>query len=1312
MTKGIRYSFNSILIGAAIAIAAISAAMVVDFSLPFPRQNVPATKQALNRVSGAVNRPAGAAANPPNPLANRLVANYGKLPLAFEANAGQTDGRVKFLSRGRGYSLFLTGNEAVLTLQKASGVAPTGTRPDMVGRSADADVAPAFRSARAGLKSGATTSLDKSTPDNVQKTTASVLRMRLVGANAGAAVTGADELPGKSNYFIGNDPNKWRTNVSNYAKVRYQGVYPGVDLVYYGNQGGQLEYDFVVAPGADPSVIALDVAAGLSRHPSSKNGGAKPPLQIAADGDLVVKTDGGEIRFHKPVVYQEQFTVDSSQSTVQDVKRNTTDNPKSKIQNRKFLEGHYVLQADNQVGFKVASYDHTRPLVIDPVLSYATFLDGSGSDGLAGIAVDSFGNAYVAGSTNSSDFPTTTGAFETSNPGGGFVAAYISKLDPTGTSLVYSTFLIGIVPNGGMLPGTTVSVDAIAVDPTGNAYIAGFAIPGFPTTPGAYQTTLVGNGGYFVAKLNATGSALVYSTYFGPGNIEGIHMAVDPAGNAYLTGFTYPELPAGNIYSGIFPTTPGALEPNPPNPSDFAQPPVNGIPAGYPAPPACTKSPQYCSTAFVTKLNATGSALVYSTYLGGYGADAGNAIAADSSGNAYVTGSTSSYFWPGELACINFGNACNFPTTAGAFQPTPPIPATNCANINGLPCYNGAVLYLNSAFVTELNPTGSLVYSTFLGNAASARIVGSSSGNRIAADGSGNAYVAGGTTSNSFPTTPGAFQTALGGGQDAFVIKLNPSGSAPVYSTYLGGSGNESGLAIAVDSAGEAYVTGRTTSTNFPTVNPFQATNNGGYNGYDVFVSEFNAAGSALVSSSYLGGTEDDFVSGVGVDSSGNAYVAGYTYSTNIPTTPGAFQQTATAAPCVPFPIGYFPFTSVYGTLGGNVLVAQMTPAAFTAMESLPSATEFFSGSSERQGFCQSVQVYPGGPSYSLAIPSAAERQGNFSDISTQIKNPITGQTYPGNEIPPSAIPASSPGPWYWVLGGVSTPSGYNNYVAKISLASVVSPSSTSLPFGPAPVGASSAPLTETITNSGTDILTISTATISGTNASDFVKSADTCTGATVTPNDTCTVIVAFTPSARGSRSASLNLTDNASNSPQAMTLGGTGLALTSGPHPPVLPPRPPGPVPGQPIRVLPPAPIVTAPISVPVPTPVPAPVIHLASSPLAFSAQGVGTSSHAQTVTLTNTGSSTLTISGITASGDFSQTNTCPTTLSAGADCTISVTFTPVAAGTRTGTLSISDSATGSPRTSALSGTGLVSTVGPHPPDLQPQPVNLRLPN
>src|SRR5271157_3530994 len=514
---------------------------------------------------------ANSAATPPAIPAQklRLTENYGRLPLRFEANQGQTDSHVKFLSRGRGYSLFLTGDEAVLTLGSASqnanrksqnpgvkaGLLPAlRACPEPCERSANGIVAQHPLFGAAALPDLLSLSVPKEKPDNhVEEPrdrkegpalpssyrladsgdSSTVLRMRLVGANASAAVTGADELPGKSNYFIGNDPKKWRTNVANYAKVKYQSVYPGVDLVYYGNQSGQLECDFVVAPGADPDAIrlalsgdlevgsrqtavggtdatrsALDVGAvrepptvaavsdrrsAVGTPPLQERAHRDAPLQIAPDGDLVVKTDGGEVRFHKPIVYQPGLP-----STAYSVGSSPV------IRHSSLVEGHYVLQANHQVGFKVASYDHTRPLVIDPVLSYSTYLGGSGNEIAYAIAVDSSGSAYVTGFTYSSDFPTTAGAFRTSSVGGG---VFVTKLDPTGTTLVYSTYLGG--------SGQSDIGYGIAVDASGNAYVTGLTgSSDFPTL-NPVQPTNHGSANAFVAKLSPAGSALIYSTFLG-----------------------------------------------------------------------------------------------------------------------------------------------------------------------------------------------------------------------------------------------------------------------------------------------------------------------------------------------------------------------------------------------------------------------------------------------------------------------------------------------------------------------------------------------------------------------------------------------------------------------------------------------------------------------------------------------------------------------------------------------------------------------------------------------------------------------------
>src|SRR5712672_1576210 len=419
----------------------------------------------------------------------RLSESYGKLPLQFEANRGQTQKDVRFLSRGPGYSLYLTAGEAVLVLAK----------PD----------------AKAQEKSVA-------------------LRMSLVGAARKPHITGLDELPGKANYFIGKDRSKWRANVPTYAKVQYRNVYPGVDLVYYGNQR-QLEYDFVVAPGADPKRIALGFKGA-------------DKLEIDAKGDLVLRAAGGEVRQHKPVVYQEIDGI------------------------RQEIDGGYVRKGANRVGFRLAAYDTARPLIIDPVLSYSTYLGGSGREKGLAIAVDRDGNAYVTGLVSSTDFPTTAGAFQpifgggTAFGGGQGFDAFVTKFDSTGSALLYSTYLGGSDDDQGL---------GIAVDTNGNAYVTGSTkSANFPTTAGAFQPTYGGVTDAFVTKLDPTGSALIYSTYLGGSSgDEGNAIAVDAGGCAYVTG----------IAGSDFPTTPGAVEA------------VGAI------------------GAFVTKLDPSGSALAYST---------------------------------------------------------------------------------------------------------------------------------------------------------------------------------------------------------------------------------------------------------------------------------------------------------------------------------------------------------------------------------------------------------------------------------------------------------------------------------------------------------------------------------------------------------------------------------------------------------------------------------------------------------------------------------------------------------------------------
>jgi uncharacterized repeat protein (TIGR01451 family) len=705
----------------------------------------------------------------------RLAENYGKLPLSFEVNQGQTDKKARFLSRGPGYGLFLTPTAAVLSLHKPKAAAPENSKsPGQTPKT------PAGKTPESSGQTG---------PE-----IATTLHMQLLGANPDPKTGGLDELPGKVNYFRGKDPKQWHTHIPTYAKVKYEKVYPGIDLIYYGNQR-QLEYDFIVAPGADPKAVRL-----------AFEGADK--LNIDAQGDLLLHMAGGDMRLHKPLVYQE---IDGK---------------------RREIDGRYLLhrgkdKAKVQVGFRVAAYDKDQPLIIDPVLTYSTFLGGSDYETATSIAVDSAGNAYVTGITLSTDFPTTLGALDTSHNGSpGFPRdVFVTKLNAAGSGLVFSTYLGG----DGNDVGNSVAVDAV-----GNAYVTGeTASTNFPTTLGAYDqsfnSTSFAGPDAFVAKFSASGS-LVYSTYLGgSGNDAGLSIAVDTSSNAYVTGYTL-----GPFFGPGFPTTPGA----------FGQSSNGNV------------------DAFVTKLNADGSALVYSSHLGGDGRDIGNGIAVDSAGNAYVTGET------------GIASSTKFPTPPGAYQTS----------------YKGGN---SDVFITKVNAAGSgLVYSTFVGGS------GNDIGNSIALDPVGNAYVTGSvffnpTDVHNFPTTPGAFKVSVSDQVNGFVTKLNAGGSALIYSTYLGGTSEDcsliSGCHIAVDTSGNAYVTGTTRSSDFPTTAGAYDTS---FNGFeDVFLTKLNGTGTVLVYSTFIGSIAGDAGNAIALDTAGNVYVAGYTdngFSTPpFPTTAG-----------------------------------------------------------------------------------------------------------------------------------------------------------------------------------------------------------------------------------------------------------------------------------------------------------------------------------------------------------------------------------------------------------------------------------------
>jgi Beta-propeller repeat len=715
-----------------VPVLAIVAAALLSFT-PFVHRgnaNVASTGSAVAPVGTPAAR-------------GRVQASYAALPLAFEQNQGQTDDQVKYLARGNGYTLFLTANDAVFSLN--SPLAQNGPSR-----------------ARHGIGLSAKTSLRAA-----RKDATAVVRMQLAGANSHATVAASGLLPGKSNYFLGNDPSKWRTGVAHYARVAYQDVYPGVNLAYHGAQS-QLEFDFVVAPGANPAPIGFHFT-GAQR------------VKTDNSGNLLISSAAGDVLLHKPVAYQEQNGA------------------------RQTVDARFALKADNQVSFELGNYDRSRELVIDPAVSYeySTYLGGSGTDVGEAIAFDASGNAYVTGQTASANFPVVGGIIP--NTLHGAANAFVTKIAADGSSLGYSTYVGG----SGSDTGNGIAVNQT----TGAACVTGATTStDFPHTAGAYQTTL-GTGAVsnaFVLELSPSGG-ITYSTYLGgTGEDNGLGIALGSSGDVYVVGRTS---------STDFPTAP--------------TPPLQGHLSGS------------SSSGFVTKLNSTGTApLLYSTYLGGSSAgDTAGAVAVDSSGDAYVTGQTYSSTFP---VMHELYSSCG-----------------GCSGGN------------SDAFVTVISPTGSAyVYSTFLGGSSN------DAGDGIAVDSTG-IYVVGTTESSDFPTSTGSLQTSYGGDTDAFVTKFNLSGSALVYSTYLGGSGFEAGASVAVDATNNAYVTGQTTSSNFPTASPTQSTIGGGA---DAFVSEISSTGSQLVFSTYLGGSQDEDNGGnygaIAVDGPGQKiYVTGNTES-------------------------------------------------------------------------------------------------------------------------------------------------------------------------------------------------------------------------------------------------------------------------------------------------------------------------------------------------------------------------------------------------------------------------------------------------
>jgi len=709
--------------------------------------------------------------------ADRATAprNYDELPLSFEPNQGQADPSVKFLSRGKGYTLFLTPTEAVLRLQMSD--------------------------------------CGKRNPQSaVCNPQSSVLRMKLLGARAAAPVTGQDPLEGKVNYLIGNDQSKWQRNVPTFRGVRYDQVWPGVDMLWHGRQQ-ELEYDFIVQPGADPSQIRLGFEGA-------------DKLRFDGAGNLLVHTSAGEVVHHAPVIFQDG---DHGRTTV---------------------AGKYVLLGKREVGFKVETYDASKPLVIDPLLIYSTYLGGTLLDAATGIAVNSAGEAFITGQTSPpSTFPRNN---ELAVQNDNSVVAFVTKLRADGTGTVYST-LIG---NGGF--GGNVEAEAIAITSDGNAAITGnvdnrLGHSEFPVTGNAYQDAgrdCIGvcNGrgrsfDAFVMVLNAQGNGLFYSTFFAgssinegeQGNDLGEAIAVDSGNRLYITGSTSSNnLPTQNAFQ------------------------------------SSRKSSGEGFDAFVAVFDPSqergNDTLLYASYLGGEGDDIGRGVAVDAAGNAYVVGSTAS-------TDLKTKSPSGLPPLQENFQ-------------------GGGFDGFAAKVDTKSKDDNSLTYLTYFGGNINDRV------ESVAVDSSQRAYITGASNSSpgSFPLK-NPFDSAQTNGE-AFVAKLNADGTALFYCSFLGGAnGNtpndgEEGLGIAIDSAGNAYVTGRTTSGDtFPlaaVAPPFPAGVAGTAFVAKVGASVSNNSIPKLLYSTTFGGRGAK-AEAIAIDPRGNVYITGFAAG-DFPTTPLAFQ--------------------------------------------------------------------------------------------------------------------------------------------------------------------------------------------------------------------------------------------------------------------------------------------------------------------------------------------------------------------------------------------------------------------------------------
>jgi hypothetical protein len=1102
------------------------------------------------------------------------AANYGKLPMTFEGNMGQTDPQVKFLSRGSGYVVFLTSGGMVFSAHSQL-VANTG--------------------AQANAKANQTQS-------------GAVIQLNLVDSNPNPLAVGESPQAGKANYFIGRDRSKWHTNVATYGKVHYKNVYPGIDLVYYGNPS-QLEYDFEIAAGADPKQIQFDVKGADS-------------VSVDPTGDLVLQTKQGALHVKSPVLYQ------------------TFNNMKLPV------SGGFSLKSSTRVGFSLTGYDPTKPLVIDPVLLYSTYLGGLADDQAVGIAVDSEGSAYVSGWTQSTNFPL---ASQGTTPSG--TNAFIAKLDVSGSSLLYADFIGGSSED---------YAQAMTLDSNNNAYVTGYTCSSDFPMVNAFQSSMNGCWDGFISKVSADGSSLLYSTYLGgSGGALPYAIALNSSNEMYVAGYTYStDFPLLNAFQTTVAPNGGS---------------------------------NYGEYGFVTHLTADGSALVSSTYLGGSANVIQNCgypcwgqpdsviqgIAVDLSGNAYVAGWTNTYdlpttdgaYMPSQnspgnqqigfvseigatgslLYSTYFGSTSGYPTSAVGIA----VDSSGSAYITGTAYSDGTFPVTTPnlcdpgtygwscsyGFVTKFNPTGTgLAYSTFLpvNNYANPQ--------SITLDAQDNAYV----LSSVYNGSMTALNPIEGftNQNDLLITEVDPTGSIQLFSTYLGGNGNDSPGGIAVDASGSIYVAGYTDSSDFPVTAAALQNTLGGNT--DAFVAKIGTtdAPAVAISPSLV----QFSIRAVGSVSQPNTSLLRNMGSSALTissiTISGDFTETDTCGTGVPaaatctFTVTFTP--TAPGPRFGSILVQDdgagsphfinLVGDGSTAIVALSSTSLTF----------PSLQIGQPSPPQSVTLTNNGNATLNLTNIA------LTGDYAQTNDCP-SALGVGSVCTFQITFtptaGGArngaltltdnapDSPESVNLTGSGYVTTATIAPSS--LTFTSQSVGATSSAQTVVVTNTGENAMAVSGVTTSG----DF---AQTNQCSSIPASQSCSISVTFTPTTSGSRVGTLTISDNAQGNPHTVTLGGTGIASAASFNP----------------------------------------------TSLIFASQSVGSTSAPQSIVFTNTGNGQLSVSSILATGDFAQTNNCAILAASTGTCTIVVTFTPTAVGSRTGTIIVTDSAPNSPQTLSLSGT------------------------